>query len=229
MSTNPNQNQQPDPSTPRGGYGGYSGYNPPNPADDPYNAGQQQQQAGAGSQHSDPNYVYGQGGQQYSGGQQQQQQYGTGQQQSNTYVPPSSVGGNYAGQTSSSTDKVARRTAVISYLGLCFTGIVVLFLGRKNRFIQFHAAQSVVVFTPLVIAYVILHFIAGILGGIWIVGWILASILGLVTGLIGVVLVVLWLFLMWQAYRGSMFRLPIAANYADALIARFSRRNNTNI
>ena len=98
MSTNPNQNQQPDPSMPLGGYNGYNGYTPSNSADDPYNAGQQQ--AGAGAQRSDPNYVYGQGGQQYAGGsQQQQQQYAPGQQQSNTYVPPSSVRESFGGQS----------------------------------------------------------------------------------------------------------------------------------
>lgn len=225
MSTNPNQNQQPDPSKP--GYGGYSGYNPSGPADDPYNAGQQQ--AGAGSQRSDPNYAYGQGGQQYSGGPQQQQQYAPGQQQSNTYVPPSSVRGSFGGQSSSSTNQVSRRTAVISYLGLCFTGIVIFFYGRKNRFIQFHAAQSIVVFTPLVIVYAILEFIIGILSHILIIGWILAPIFGFVAGLIVIVGVILWLLLMWQAYRGVTFRLPIAANYADALIARFSGKNNRNI
>jgi uncharacterized membrane protein len=228
MSTNPNQNQQPDPSMPRGGYGGYSGYNPPNPADDPYNAGQQQQ-AGAGSQHSDPNYVYGQGGQQYSGGQQQQQQYGTGQQQSNAYVPPSSVRGSFGGQSSFSIDQSSRRYALISYLGLCFTGIVIFFFGRKNRFIQFHAAQSVVVFTPIVVVYWVLQFLGGFLGHLPLLGLLLGPIFGLVAGIVFFIGVILWLFLMWQAYRGSTFRLPIAANYADALIARFSRKNNTNI
>jgi uncharacterized membrane protein len=226
MSTNPNQNQQPDPSKPQGGYGGYSGYNPSNP-NDPYNANQQQQQSGAGSQRSDPNYVYGQGGQQYAGGsqQQQQQQYAPGQQQSNTYVPPSSVRGS-AG--SSSTTSTSRRTALISYLGLCFTGIVIFIFGRKNRFIQFHAAQSIIVFTPLVIAYAILQFIGGILGHILIIGWILSPIVGCLIGLIVFVGVVLWLLLMLQAYRGVMFKLPIIGNYADALVDRFSGKSNKN-
>ncbi|GCE19962.1 DUF4870 domain-containing protein [Dictyobacter kobayashii] len=221
MSTNPNQGQQPDPSRP---YGGYGGYNPSNPADDPYGANQPQ--PGAGFQQSDPNYTYGQGGQQYTAGQQQQQyqqqQYQQ-QQQSNAYIPPSSVRQGRGDQGQSTTGPSSKRAALLSYLGLCFTGIVFFFIERKNSFVRFHAAQSIVVFTPLVIVYVALRLISGI----WIIGSLLAPIIGCITFLVLAVGFVLWIFLMLQAYRGVRFKLPIVGDYAEALIARFSKRSGT--
>lgn len=235
MSTNPNQNQQPDPSRPQGGYGGYSGYNPSNPADDPYNVSSQPQ---TGAPRSDPNYVYGQGGQQYSGGQQQQQQYyAPGQQQGNTYVPPASVRGTYGGQNQGQNQgqsgfgptKSSRRTALISYLGLCFTGIAILIFGRKDRFVKFHAAQSVIVFTPLVVAYLILGVLGSIFGHILLIGGLFASIFGCLAGLVVTVGVILWIILMVQAYRGVTFKLPIVGDYAEALVARFSKKSTPTI
>ncbi|GCE05886.1 DUF4870 domain-containing protein [Dictyobacter aurantiacus] len=215
MSTNPNQNQQPDPSRP---YGGYGGYNPSNPADDPYGANQPQ--PAVGGQQSDPSYVYGQGGQQYTTGQYQQQQ----QQQSNAYVPPSSVSRGSSGQSQGTIDARARRNALLSYLGLCFTGIVFFFIGRKNSFVRFHAAQSIVVFTPLIIVYGIVSALAKFISGIFIVGALVGSAFGCIAFLIGAAIFVLWVFLMFQAYRGVRFKLPVVGDYAEALMARFSRK-----
>jgi len=220
MSTNPNQSQQPDPSRP---YGGYGGYNPSNPADDPYGANQPQ--TGSGSQQSDPNYMYGQGdqqgSQQYTSGQYQQQQEQ--QQQFNAYVPPSSVTRGSSGQSQGTINSSTRRNALLSYLGLCFTGIVFFFIERKNSFVRFHAAQSIVVFTPLVIVYILLR----LLSGIWIIGSLISPITGCLTFLVLAVGFVLWIFLMLQAYRGVRFKLPVVGDYAEALIARFSRRGGT--
>ncbi|GAC1363207.1 MAG: hypothetical protein NVS2B12_11780 [Ktedonobacteraceae bacterium] len=226
MSTNPNPGQQPDASN---SYGGYSGYRPARPADDPYGAAAgptpdpQGGAAGTGPAQNDPNYVYGQQGQQYSYGQ-QQQYYGQPGQQSRAYVPPSSVSGrnsyNQSGQSATSaTDEASRKRAFYSYLGLCFTGIVFFFLQRRNSYVRFHAAQSVVAFTPIVAVYIVLR----ILTVLPLVGVVLGPILGCLTSILLIGGTLLWVFLMVQSYRGSNVRLPIIAEYADAFVARFSR------
>jgi uncharacterized membrane protein len=219
VSTQPNQGSNPDQNS----YGGYGGYQPPKPADDPYGAYYQPTGTNsAGSQPSDPNYVYGQQGQQYaspgtSSGQQQQQQY-------NTYQPPSSVTGQAYGSTSQTTTGLSPRlAALISYLGICFTGLIFLIIERKNRLVRFSAAQSIVVFFPLLVVYGILQFIIGIISGIWVIGGILAFFLSAaVLVLIIVPGVLLWLFLMLQAYRGIEVKLPIVSEYAEKLLSFFS-------
>ncbi len=227
MSTNSNPGQPPDANNSYGG--GYGGYRPSKPSDDPYGATAGPTPApGIGSAgigatpQSDPNYVYGQQGQQqYSYGQQQQQQYTYGQpgQQSNAYVPPGSVSGQ-AGYSQSAPDQKSRRGALLSYLGLCFTGIVFFFLQRKNSFVRFHAAQSVVLFTPLVLAYVVVR----LLTVLPVIGVLLGPILGCLTSILLIGGGLLWIFLMVQAYRGSNVRLPIVSEYADAFVARFSKK-----
>ena len=218
MSTNPGQ--QPDSNN---SYGGYGGYRPSNPSDDPYGATAgptpEPRVGAAGASQSDPNYVYGQQGQQqYSSGGQQQQQYTYGQPGSNAYVPPSSISGR-AGYSQFAPDEKSRRGAFLSYLGLCFTGIVFFFLRRKNSFVRFHAAQSVVLFTPLIGVYVVVR----LLTIVPVLGLLLSPILGCLTSILLVGGALLWIFLMVQTYRGSNVRLPVISQYADAFVARFSK------
>ncbi len=222
MSTNSNPGQQPESNN---SYGGYGGYRPSNPSDDPYGATAgptpDPQVGAAGAAQSDPNYVYGQSGQQqYSYGQQQQQQYTYGQpgQQSNAYVPPSSISGR-SSYSQFAPDEKSRRAAFLSYLGLCFTGIVFFFLQRKNSYARFHAAQSVVLFTPLVIVYVVVR----LLTILPVIGILLGPILGCLTSILLIGGALLWVFLMVQSYRGSNVRLPFVSEYADAFVARFSK------
>jgi len=212
MSTNPNPGQQPDANN---SYGGYGGYRPAKPSDDPYAAPDPTPQpgpTGTGVPPSDPGYVYGQSGQTGGQGQQQQQQY--------AYVPPSSVSGRSSyNQSQSTPDAQSRRRAFISYLGLCFTGIAIFFTERKNSYVRFHAAQSVVLFTPLLAAYIIVRlFIL-----IPLIGFLLSPVLSCLSSVLFFGTALLWIFLMVQSYRGRDIRLPVVSEYADAFVARFSK------
>ncbi len=231
MSTQPNQGKGKSPD--QDSYGGYAGYQPRKPAEDPYGAyyrpGEDQQggTTGTGQQQSDPNYVYGQKqqqGQQYksssaSSGQQQQQR-------SSTYQPPHSVSGWKYGSSSQASRRLEPRyAAALSYLGICFTGLFFFFWERKNRLVRFSAAQSIVLFFPLLIVYSVLQFIIGIISHIWIIGPLLAGFLGFAVFLLIVLPgVVLWLYLMFHAYRGVEKKLPYVGEYAEKLLRLFSPR-----
>src|SRR6266700_4125286 len=206
MAQDPNSQSQ---------YGqGYSGYTAPQTGNNQqYGYGQQ-----SGSQVDDQASGY----QEYSGsnqqsayGQQQQQQ-----QQYGTYQPPQSAtrarGGGGA-HDATSTGLNARNEAVFSYLLGWFSGLIFFFIERKNRFVRFHAAQSFITFGILFIVDLVLR----LLGGIPILGFLLSPILGLMNFILIALGILLWLFLMFQAYRGKNFRLPIVSNYADSLVNRF--------
>ena len=81
------------------------------------------------------------------------------------------------------------------------TGIIFLLLEKDNRFVRFHAIQSIVVFGAFTVVEIILSFIP-------VVGWILSSLLGLLA-------FILWIVLMVQAYGGKMYKLPIAGDIAE--------------
>jgi uncharacterized membrane protein len=95
-------------------------------------------------------------------------------------------------------------TGVLCYLGIWVTGIVFFILEQKNKWVRFHAAQSIVVFGGLGIAMAILHWIPfmGIFFTviIWIVG------------------IILWILLMSKAYNGERYKLPLVGDIAEMML-----------
>jgi len=100
------------------------------------------------------------------------------------------------------------------------TGIIFFVMEKDNKTVRFHAMQSILTFLPLMILGWIIGFIVtmmtfglGVYGavGIW-------AILGLVVTLIWIVMLLLWLFLMYKAYTGEKFLVPIVGAIAEAQV-----------
>ncbi len=72
---------------------------------------------------------------------------------------------------------------------------------KENKFVRFHAMQSIVVFGAFSVVTYILSFIP-------FIGWI-------ISGLLGVLAFVLWIILMIKAYQGERYKLPWAGNFAE--------------
>jgi len=81
------------------------------------------------------------------------------------------------------------------------SGIVFLILEPKNKFVRYHAIQSIIVFGAITIASAILSWIPVV--GIFF-GWIL-SLLALI----------LWIVLMVRAYQGKKYKLPVSGDLAE--------------
>jgi len=89
----------------------------------------------------------------------------------------------------------------LTYLLGWVTGIVFIVMEKENRFVRFHAWQSIIVTGALTILFIIL-------GVIPVIGWILSIILAPLT-------FILWLWLMYKAYQGEMYKLPWAGDFAE--------------
>ena len=85
------------------------------------------------------------------------------------------------------------------------TGIVFYIMEKENKTVRFHAVQSIIVFLPLMIVVGILQVI---LLFVPFVGWA-------ISGLMGLLVFVLWLVLMFKAYQGEKFKLPIVGDIAE--------------
>jgi uncharacterized membrane protein len=94
-------------------------------------------------------------------------------------------------------------TGALCYLVLWITGIVFYLLEKDNKFVKFHAMQSILVFLPLTI----IGFFLSIIWFLWWLGW-----------LIWLLSVILWLVLMIKAYQGEKFKLPIVGDIAEKQI-----------
>lgn len=91
--------------------------------------------------------------------------------------------------------------ALLSYLLGFITGIIFLLIEKENKFVRFHAMQSIIVFGFLFVLGAILPFLP-------IFGWLMMPVLWVVD-------VVLWIILMVKAYQGEHFKLPVAGDMAE--------------
>ncbi len=86
------------------------------------------------------------------------------------------------------------------------TGIIFLVLEKENKFIRFHAMQSLATFLSIFI-------IVTIIGWIPIIGWLISI-------LITPFSLILWILLMYKAYKGEKFKLPIVGDFAEKQISK---------
>jgi len=88
------------------------------------------------------------------------------------------------------------------------TGIVFLILENDNKFVKFHAVQSIATFLPLtIIGSIVSSSMIWSFSMMWI-GGILASVIFLIE-------LFLWLLLMMKAFQGEKFKLPIVGDIAE--------------
>ena len=100
-----------------------------------------------------------------------------------------------------STGLQANVAGLLCYVAGWISGIVFLILEKENKFVRFHAIQSIYVFGAITIVEVVLFSIPFI--G-WVLGWLI-SVLGFI----------LWIILMLKAYQGTMYKLPWAGEQAE--------------
>ena len=147
------------------------------------------------------------------------------------------------GGTSGSTDGTGRTTgsmtrstgdtglksnvaAALSYALGFVTGIVFYLIEDDDRFVRFHAAQSIVVFGGLAVANVVVSSLFAVVGVVGF-GAAFGPVSGLLGSLLSLVTLGLWVFLIVTAYRGETRRIPVAADVADELVSGSGGTNRT--
>jgi uncharacterized membrane protein len=100
-----------------------------------------------------------------------------------------------------STGIDANVAAALSYLVGFVTGIIFLVVEKQNRFVRFHALQSTLLFAGLVALNILLQIVP-------FVGQLVFVFL------IMPLSAVLWLLLMFKAFQGEEFKLPLVGQIA---------------
>jgi uncharacterized membrane protein len=101
----------------------------------------------------------------------------------------------------SSTGLDTNLAAALAYLLWFVTGILLLIVEKDSKFVRYHAMQSTLFFLPVAVIQMVLWAIP-------ILGWILGF-------LVWVASLVAWLVLMFKAYQGEKFKLPIVGDLAE--------------
>lgn len=91
--------------------------------------------------------------------------------------------------------------ALLSYLAGLLTGIIFFILEKENKFVRFHAMQSIITFGAFFVLNIVLGFIP-------VIGWSLIP-------LVGVIQLIIWIILMVKAYKGEHFKLPMVGDIAE--------------
>ena len=90
---------------------------------------------------------------------------------------------------------------LLCYLAGWITGLIFFLIEKENRFVRFHAMQSIITFGSLTVLFMVLGFVP-------ILGWMVMPILGILQ-------VILWIILMVKAYLGELFKLPMIGEIAE--------------
>ena len=106
-----------------------------------------------------------------------------------------------------STGLTQNLAGALAYLLGPITGILFLVVEKENRFVRFHAMQS----TVLCIGWIIVSVALSFFTAVPVLGWIVGILTSFVLGLGGFIL---WLVLMWKAYQGEEWELPIVGPFA---------------
>lgn len=86
--------------------------------------------------------------------------------------------------------------ALLSYLLGWISGLIFFLIEKENKFVRFHAMQSLMLF-----------------GGLTVIAII--PFVNLLVIILGPLSFVLWIILMIKAYQGQMFKLPLVGDLAE--------------
>jgi uncharacterized membrane protein len=98
----------------------------------------------------------------------------------------------------------------LSYAGLFFTGIVALVMEKDNKTVRFHALQSTIWFLFLFL----FNWVLSIFTGIPLLGFIFR----IASNLVGIIGFVSWAYLIFTAYKSTVFKLPVIGDVVWAQI-----------
>ena len=103
----------------------------------------------------------------------------------------------------------------LAYLFSPLTGVVVYLVAGEDRFARFHAAQSVVFGGGLLALYVALTTVQLAIAFVPRVGGLFSLLFSLVYPIVGLAAFGLWALLIYKAYSGSRYRLPVVGGVAE--------------
>jgi uncharacterized membrane protein len=123
--------------------------------------------------------------------------------------------------------------AAISYIWI--VGLIFYFIEKDNKFVRFHAMQSILFGIANSVIMMVLAIIATILTVVFTLGAAAAAtatgsggIGGLISLLVGLIWLIFWLLALLflvglilaavKAYQGQKFKLPIIGNMADKIV-----------
>ena len=107
--------------------------------------------------------------------------------------------------------------AALAYLLGILTGIVVyvMYKDKVNKFVLFNAVQSIILNVALFVIFFAVGIVGAILTMIPYLGWVIGLVMMLIWLVVMVGMFCLWIFLMYKAFNGVKYSLPVIGPLAD--------------
>lgn len=121
--------------------------------------------------------------------------------------PPPPSGRNAGGETGVGGLAPNVAGALAYFLGP-ITGILFLVLEKENRFVRFHAAQSVGLSVAWIAFWIVTSVLSAALAVVPVVGFLVSILMLFVSLILGLGGLVFWLYLMYQAFSGNEWEIP---------------------
>lgn len=125
------------------------------------------------------------------------------------------IPGDSSASGPTSTGLPANVAGALAYALGPITGIIFYVLEKDNRFVRFHAAQSIAVSIVMFVISFVLGILGMVIGAVPLIGWLVAMLLSFG---VSIVAFVLWLLLMWQAFQGNEWEVPFAGTFARRML-----------
>jgi len=128
--------------------------------------------------------------------------------------PAAPVAGGAAAPAVSSTAMSSNVAGLLTYILGFITGIIFLVIEpyKYDKFVRFHAFQSIFFNVALVVFWIAYTILGSILGLVSL--GFLTVVLGLVGLLITLAILAYWIFLMYKAYNREMYKIPFIGDLA---------------
>lgn len=103
-------------------------------------------------------------------------------------------------QNKTSTGLTENVAGLLCYILGFITGIIFILIEKENKFVRFHAMQSII-----------------LSGGIFVlqIALMMVPFLVMISSLVGLAGFILAVFLMYKAYQGEKYKLPVIGDLAE--------------
>ncbi|REJ79417.1 MAG: hypothetical protein DWQ47_01365 [Acidobacteria bacterium] len=109
-------------------------------------------------------------------------------------------------------------TALLGYI-IPLVGLILIFIEKENRFVRFHAFQTVLYAVGFIVIYIASFILIGVVSAVLAA---ISDVLALVSILFWFIPLVLWLgwlvgliYAAVKSYGGAMFKFPVIGNLAE--------------
>jgi len=93
----------------------------------------------------------------------------------------------------------------IAYLLGLITGVIVFLMKDKDSYARFHAIQSILLSIILWVVWIAVMSLTWATLGFGMALW----------SIVGILFLIVWLFMMWKAYSGERYKLPVIGDFAE--------------